>query len=59
MKIGTDNAFIMASHMEHWPPGIRRRIHTMNSEAIRERLVSLMGGALVVLAAWFYVTQIL
>lgn len=31
----------------------------MNSEALRERLVSLTGGALVLLAAWFYVTQIL
>jgi len=31
----------------------------MNSETIRERVVGLLGGALVILAAWFYVTQIL
>ena len=31
----------------------------MKSEALRERIVSLTGGAIVVMAAWFYVTQIL
>ena len=31
----------------------------MNSETLRERIYSLMGGAVVVMSAWFYVTQVL